>query len=82
MGEYALSMLRGKKHEEFALICLDSNRRVHWSGTIISGTIDQLEAYPRLVVEEVIKHNATTVVFAHNHPGGTVRPSAILTENS
>ena len=76
LGEYAASMLRGKKYEEFALICLDSNRRVHWSGTIISGTIDQLEAYPRLVVEEVIKHNAKTVAFAHNHPGGAVRPSA------
>lgn len=76
LGEYALSMLRGKKNEEFVLICLDSNRRVRWSGTIISGTIDGLEAYPRLVVEEVLKHNASTVAFAHNHPGGTLRPSA------
>lgn len=76
LGEYAVSMFRGKKKEEFALICLDSNRRVRWSGSIISGTIDRLEAYPRVVVEEVLKHNAKTVVFVHNHPNGALRPSA------
>ncbi len=76
LGEYATAMFRGKKNEEFALICLDSNRRVRWSGSIIFGTIDRLEAYPRVVVEEVLKHNAKTVVFVHNHPNGAVRPSA------
>lgn len=76
LGEYALSMLREKKHEEFVLICLDANRRVHWSGTIISGTVDEVDAYPRLVVAEVLKHGAKTVAFAHNHPGGSMRPSA------
>ena len=57
------------------MICLDSNRRVHWSGVIVKGTIDRTEAYPRLVVNEALKHNAANVVFAHNHPGGTLAPS-------
>lgn len=76
LGEYAVSMFRGKRYEEFALICLDSNRRVHWSGTVVPGTIDQVDAYPRLVTEKALQHNAKTVAFAHNHPGGTIRPSA------
>jgi len=75
LGQYAVSLFKDKLNEEFALICLDANRLVHWSGIIIKGTIDRTEAYPRIVVNEALKHNATTVVFAHNHPGGTLAPS-------
>lgn len=75
LGQYAVSLFKDKLNEEFALICLDSNRRVHWSGIIVKGTIDRTEAYPRVVVNEALKHNAKNVVFAHNHPGGTLAPS-------
>lgn len=75
LGQYAISMFKDKINEEFALVCLDSNRRVHWSGVVVKGTIDRTEAYPRLVVNEALKHNATSVVFIHNHPGGTLAPS-------
>ena len=75
IGRYATSILMGKTNEEFALITLDSNRRVQWSGIIAKGTLDQIEAYPRLVVAEVLKHNAKNVVLAHNHPSGSLTPS-------
>lgn len=75
LGKYAVSMFGDKLNEEFALICLDANRCVHWSGTIIKGTIDRTEAYPRIVVGEAIKHKATKLVFAHNHPNGTLAAS-------
>lgn len=76
MGRFAVSMLQNEVIEKFALICVDSNRRVHWSGIIANGTLDRLEAYPRLVVSEVVKHNAKHVVFAHNHPNDSLTPSA------
>ena len=44
IGQYAVSLLKGKVNEEFALICLDANRRVHWSGIIAKGTIDRIDA--------------------------------------
>lgn len=75
IGQYAVSLFKDKVNEEFALICLDSNRRVHWSGIIAKGVIDRIDAYPRRVMGEVIKHNAKTVIFAHNHPHGTLMPS-------
>lgn len=75
LGQYALSLFKDKQNEEFALICLDANRCVHWSGVIIKGTIDRTEAYPRVVVSEILKHKAKIVVFAHNHPNGTLAPS-------
>jgi len=76
VGQYAVAMYTGKKNEEFGIICLDSNRRVHYSGTVITGTVNQAEAYPRLIVAEVLKHNAVNVVLTHNHPNGSVMPSA------
>ena len=75
LGEYAVSMFKDSQNEEFALICLDANRCVHWSGAIIKGTIDRTEAYPRVVVDEALKHKATKIIFAHNHPSGTLAPS-------
>jgi DNA repair protein RadC len=32
--------------------------------------------YPRLVVETVLRYNANSVILAHNHPGGSLKPSA------
>ncbi len=75
IGEYAVSMFVGKKNEEFGIICLDSNRRIHYSGIIIKGTVNQTEAYPRTVVSEVLKRNAVNVVLTHNHPSGSLIPS-------
>lgn len=76
IGKYVISLFKGKRNEEFALICLNSNRRVHWSGIISKGSIDQLDASPRILVSEVIKHNAKNVIFAHNHPNGSLTPSS------
>lgn len=76
VGQYAVSMYIGKKNEEFGIICLDSNRNVHYSGIIIKGTVNQTEAYPRTIVAEVLKHNAVNVILTHNHPNGSIMPSA------
>ena len=75
LGKFAVSLFKDKLNEEFAIICLDANRCVHWSGTIIKGTIDRTEAYPRVVVSEALKHKATKIVLAHNHPNGTLASS-------
>lgn len=74
-GQYAINLFIGKQCEEFRIICLDSNRRVFYQGKVLSGTINEVPAYPRLIVEEVLKRKAQYVIFAHNHPGGSSRPS-------
>lgn len=74
-GQYAINMFIGKAHEEFRIICVDSKRRIFYQGCITRGTINEVPAYPRLVVEEVLKRNAQHVIFAHNHPNGSVFPS-------
>ena len=34
------------------------------------GTVSQANVHPRKIVECVIKHNASSVILAHNHPSG------------
>lgn len=75
LGRYVVNLFKDKKYEEFSLICMNTRRFVTWSGPIIKGTIDETEAYPRIVVEESLRRKAVNVVFAHNHPGGTLAPS-------
>ena len=48
------------------------------------GTVTQASAFPRRIVEEGLKLKATSLILAHNHPGGIAEPSdgdvAITTE--
>ncbi len=74
-GQYAINLFIGKTHEEFRVICLDSNRQVFYQGVVAQGTINEVQTYPRLVVAEVLKHNAQNVILTHNHPNGSVFPS-------
>ena len=42
---------------------------------IATGSLSEVAAYPRLVAEAVLRHNAHSVVLCHNHPGGSAVPS-------
>ena len=39
------------------------------------GTVSQASVYSRKIVEESIKQKATSIILAHNHPGGIAQPS-------
>jgi DNA repair protein RadC len=62
-------------HEQFRLFSLNASFVVVGEDVIADGTIDQAAIYPRKVVEKALKHEATTLIFAHNHPTGDVTPS-------
>lgn len=74
-GQYAVNLFIGKNYEEFHIICVDSNRQVFYEGCVLKGTINEVPAYPRLIVEEALKRKAQYVYLTHNHPNGTLRPS-------
>jgi DNA repair protein RadC len=40
------------------------------------GTVNRTAVFPRLVVEAALRHRATAVILAHNHPSGEPEPSA------
>ena len=74
-GEYAQALFAGRKYEAFYLICLDTQGRVNNSALVHEGTIDEAAVYPRLIVETALRHKASSVILAHNHPGGSLEPS-------
>lgn len=74
-----LSYLRGEigysPREEFKILFLDSSNKLIASETLFYGTIDKSAIYPREIVERVMKNRAKSVIFAHNHPSGSISPS-------
>lgn len=74
-GQYAVSLFVGRTYEAFYLLCLDAQNRVNYAALVHEGTINEAPVYPRLIVETALRHQASTVILAHNHPGGTLRPS-------
>ncbi|MBE7033398.1 MAG: DNA repair protein RadC [Ruminococcaceae bacterium] len=67
-GEYVCKKIGAEKKEVFAVICLDSQRKVLAFEILEEGTVAQATIHPRKVVNLVVKHNASAVILAHNHP--------------
>ena len=42
---------------------------------LFRGTINAAAVYPREVVKAALRHNARSVILAHNHPSGQTEPS-------
>lgn len=74
-GEYAVTLFAGRTYENFFLICMDNQNRVNYSALVHQGTINEAPVYPRLIVENALRHQANSVILAHNHPGGSLIPS-------
>ena len=74
-GDYAVSLFAGRVYEVFYALCLDSQNRVNYAALVQEGTLTEAPVYPRLVVEAVLRHKASSVILAHNHPGGSMQPS-------
>ncbi len=73
--DYLRLSLVGLKKEKFVVLLLNNANRVMECVDLFSGTVDQAAVFPREVVELALNGNASRVIFAHNHPAGTLRPS-------
>ncbi len=74
-GEYTVSLFVGRTYEAFFVLCMDAQSRLNYAALVHEGTINEAPVYPRLIVEAALRHQANSVILAHNHPGGTLRPS-------
>lgn len=75
-AEYLVPLMAGRSEEVFYVICLDSRLRVLYPALISEGTVKDALVHPRHVVEAAVRHKASSVILAHNHPSGSVNPSA------
>lgn len=74
-GAYAMTLFTGRLNEVFYVICLNSQNKVNHATLLHEGTINEAPVYPRLIVETALRHQATSIILAHNHPGGSRQPS-------
>lgn len=74
-GMFAISLFTGLTVECFYLICLNNQRRLIYAAKVFEGTVAETPVYPREIVGTALKHQAVSVILAHNHPGGILSPS-------
>ena len=72
---YCLSMLQGERVERFYVVALNAQCKVLGRRCISTGSLSEVSAYPRLVMETALNYNAHSVLLTHCHPGGTCAPS-------
>jgi DNA repair protein RadC len=75
---YALlhHQLRDEKQEHVILLLLNTKNRVIQQITLTKGTLDASLLHPREVFREAIRHSASSIILAHNHPSGDPTPSS------
>ncbi len=73
---YCLSILAGERTERFYVVALNAQCKVLGRRRISEGSLSEVSAYPRMVMETALNYNAHSVLLCHNHPGGTCAPSS------
>ena len=64
-----------KQNEILFAVFLNAKNEVLATKELCEGTVSQASAFPRKIVEEALKQKATSIILAHNHPGGVAEPS-------
>ncbi len=73
--DYCIRLLHGEKRELFYAVCLNGQMETISDVLIAKGSLSDVPAYPRIVMDAVLTHNAHAVLLCHNHPSGSVMPS-------
>jgi DNA repair protein RadC len=73
--DYLFHSLRDLKKEKFKVLFLDVKNQIIEEKTLFEGTVDASAVYPREIMREALKHNASGLIFVHNHPSGDPEPS-------
>lgn len=76
VGFYVTDKIGHRTNEVFCVLCLDAQNRVKNFEILAEGTVNSLNIPPRKVAECALRNNAAGIVLVHNHPGGTLSPSA------
>lgn len=64
-----------RPHEVFSVVFLNTRHQVIDVLELFRGTVDQTTIYPREIVIEALKLNASGVILTHNHPDNDGSPS-------
>ena len=70
-------VLQDKDVEEFWLLLMNQNHRLIKKMPIARGGISEVSVDVRILIREAVLCNATILAVCHNHPSGSLNPSAM-----
>ncbi len=62
-------------HEEFWIIVLTRNNRIHKTISVSEGSLAGTVADPKKIFRLALENNAAAIILCHNHPSGQTQPS-------
>ncbi|NCD70902.1 RadC family protein [Mucilaginibacter agri] len=62
-------------HEEFWILLLGRNNKVIGKELISKGGLSGTVADPKVIFHVALQHQASSIILAHNHPSGNLKPS-------
>ena len=74
-GKYLMPFFYGCRNEVLYVLCLDAKGKVLACRQLFEGGFNAASISVRRIVEAAMAVNATSVIIAHNHPGGLAIPS-------
>ena len=57
------------------VIYLNGRNQIMSMEEVFEGTLTTSAVYPREVVKQALNHEASALIFVHNHPSGNPQPS-------
>lgn len=72
---YLFYSMRGKDIEIFKVLFLDAKNQITGTEDVHEGSIASSAVYPREIIKSALKNKASALIFAHNHPSGSINPS-------
>jgi DNA repair protein RadC len=74
--DYLRLLIGSRPYEVFVCLFLDTRHRLIRSEENSRGSLTRMAVYPREIVRRALSVNAASLIVAHNHPSGAVKPSA------
>jgi DNA repair protein RadC len=68
-------LIQNESQEHLVCVYLNTQSEVIETKTISIGTVNQTIINPKDILKWALKHSATGIIVAHNHPSGNPTPS-------
>lgn len=76
IAEYLQALIKDYSYEVFAVVFLNRANKINHFEIISRGGITGTVADPRIILKKALEEDATSIVLCHNHPSGSLIPSA------
>ncbi len=74
--DYLIHYLKQRDREQFMVILLNGRNQIIDLVTVFEGTLTTSAVYPREIVKLALERDAAAIILVHNHPSGSLYPSA------